>query len=244
VVLEADAAAGHPPQVTAVGLTERGAALVEFYSNPTIAHGSSRPVRELRVVSETGVGPVVAEYPGPEIQLISDGDGFFVSSPLFSRTSQVVLEDVGFAIVDTEDYAISRFSSDGALRQVVRRSVERDMPPALIDEVIRERLRRTPRRLRGRGEEALRGQLVHVERPAVGRIISGGGGVLWVGAWRPSRGNEEAWTAYDTGGNVIGQLTIPGGYEVLDLTITRALLARVTDRPPAELRVYGLWWGT
>jgi hypothetical protein len=244
VEIESDSVGGRPPFADAVGVTDSGGVLVELFWNPTPSEGHLRPSRQLTLLDgKNHPGPALLEYPGAEIQFVPEGDGFFITNPLFGRTSQTVVEDSGFAVVDTENYSIKRFDSDGVLAQIIRRSADRRVKASLVKAVIRDRLRYTPRRAWKRGEEVLRDRLYHSEPPALGRMISGGAGLLWVSEFRPSIREEEQWTVYGPDGEEKGTLEIPKHNLVLDISFQQVILGRATNSGLAELRVYGLEGG-
>jgi hypothetical protein len=196
--------------VNAIGRMRDGGLLVELFENPEAADGHFRPPREVAVMDGSGnLGSTLIRTLGPEIQFVADGQGYFLSRPLFGRTTHVVVKDTGFAVVDTERYEVRRFRSNGTLRQVIRRIVGREITDKARKAAIRDRLRGTSPRGKREGERVLRNRLFHVEAPATGSLMSGGDGVLWVSDFRVSIQDPEIWFGFSVDGELLGILELP-----------------------------------
>ena len=236
--IKADARASF---AAAAGLLGSGELLVELFDNPEAADGHFRPFLDVARMTWTGaLGPTLLRASGPEIQFVAEGQGFFLTRPVFARTTYVAVEDVGFAVVDTDRYEIRRYGADGALRQILRRSVDREVTESVIKEAIRNRLRGTPRRRRKEGEEVLRNRLYHNELPAIGRLISGGNGVLWANDFRVSLRSPEIWLGYGFDGQLEGVLELPPYQSLVDIDDRRALVRQETGPESEVLLVYEL----
>ncbi|MBT8395454.1 MAG: hypothetical protein HKO65_10640 [Gemmatimonadetes bacterium] len=223
----------------AVGLLGGGEVLVELFDNPEVADGHFRPPRDLAVMTSAGaLGPTLFRAPGPEIQFVAEGKGYVITRPVFGRTTYAVVEEVGFAVVDTERYEIRRYGADGVLRQILRRSVGREVTESVIKEAFRNRLRRTPWHRRKEGEEVLRNRLYHTELPAIGRLLSGGDGVLWASDFRTSPQSPEIWFSYGFDGEIEGVLELPPYQSLVDIDDRRALVRQDTGPRSEELLVY------
>ena len=162
-------------------------------------------------------------FPGDETVVLQSGEvegGFSItiSSTAFGRSTQITGGDSGIWVGDSERFEIRRYSLDGQLQALVRRSSD----PVVVDDALVERAMAEEledadddqrRQIRRRWESSpLPPTLPAFEALHVDRT-----GNLWVQAFEVPGAPERTWSVFNADGAWLGDVVFPDRFRPLEI---------------------------
>lgn len=200
--------------------------------------GLVRPDGEAVILHEPeGERTSLGRFPVGEVhQQLSDA-GFH---PL-ARVTQVAIGGGSVWIGTADDWEIRQYDLDGLLLRRFRRPGD---PQPLDPDRVRELLDRELETLPPRMREFWRGRLGPDDNPpslpAYDAFLADSQGRLWVRAYAPAGTGGNDWSVFDQEGRWLGEMTLPGTFEPLDIGPDRLLGMELDELDQPRVSVYRL----
>ena len=147
---------------------------------------------------------------GREVFLSDENGRAVMSAPLFARASSAAVSGNDVYVGDQEVFQILRYSTDGVLRQIIRKTgVDLGITRADVDLLIERELDRVPESRRAGTRAHLESMDLPPTRPAYGQFLVDEEGNLWTA--EPTRYPYPArsWTVFASEGQLLGVVEMP-----------------------------------
>jgi hypothetical protein len=179
----------------------------------------------------------LGRFPGDESYSASGGADLTVSArqPFGRRAETAVARDrwyIGFG----DAYEIEVRSGDGALQQLIRRTIPNRPVPAGLAEERRQWMRDM---IRGMGGQIVADVEIPATMPAYGSLLVDAEGNLWVQEYR-IREEQPAWAVFDSDGRFLGTVDVPADGEIFEIGADYVLGVWRDDMEVEQIRLYTL----
>jgi 6-bladed beta-propeller protein len=156
----------------------------------------------------------VGAFPGNEVVIREEKGRLTMPRPLFARASRYAVGSAGLVVGTQEEYALSLYGLDGALRMELRfPGPPLDVTTQQIRVAIEQRVEEVPDFERAGLRQFLADLDVPPTRPAYGEILIDASGAIWVGPSTEGAGEELRWRVFDEEGRWLGSVELPPGFD-------------------------------
>jgi hypothetical protein len=182
------------------------------------------PIEVLAYDAQGSKGASYGNHAGSEMFMMVDGDAIFFTTPPFARATTVLADDARLVIASNDSYELRIYALGGAdaggpvLTRIVRRQHQHlPVTQADIAEAVRQRMDGITSEA---GRQNIERQHAAIPHPATmaafGLVRLGTDGTLWVGSARRPSDGVPRWTVFDQEGRMIGELTVPERFGILE----------------------------
>jgi hypothetical protein len=180
------------------------------------------PVELLAYDAQGNKGASYGRHTGSEMFMMVDGEALFFTTPPFARATTFLADDDRFVVASNDSYELRIFAladaNEPVLTRIVRRQHEHlPVTQADIDEAVRQRTDGVTSAAGRQNIERQHAAIPHpATMPAFGLVRMGRDGTLWVGSARRPSDSVPRWTVFDREGRMIGELTVPERFGILE----------------------------
>ncbi len=202
-------------------------------------------VRYLRLAPSGGAPREVGRFVGSEM-FVQSADGAIMAGPrAFGRSAEIAVVPDGFFYGSSDTYQVGRYDASGTLLRLVRRpQATRAVTPADIERYREARLKQAAEvrggRFREMQEKSLAAMSYPETMPAYGRIQADRAGNLWVSEFQVTPEDPGKWTVFDPEGRMLGTVSTPARFRVLDIGEDYVLGVWKDDLDVDHVRMFAL----